>query len=242
MASRPVDLPSSDIVRTLQQRVRQIESGHQTPIDATAKSAVWHQDPTAVGRMDAVVSSGCAALDRLLPAGGFRRGTLVEWLSTSSGSGAGTLAILVAREAASEGGAVVIVDRPHQFYPPAAAALGIRLEQTIVVRPDTKRDEIWALDQSLRCPGVAAVWSPLSDRLDQRDFRRLQLAAETGNCLGLLLRSSAVRGPSMCSRYRRCDRQFCDVRIESVPDDAFAGTASADARKRRLRELLTRWA
>jgi protein ImuA len=35
------------------------------------------------------VSSGCAALDRLLPDGGLRRGTLVEWFGGGLGSGAG---------------------------------------------------------------------------------------------------------------------------------------------------------
>ncbi len=47
---------------------------------------------------DQRLPSGCEALDRLLPAGGFRRGTLVEWLSAGDGAGAGTLALLAARE------------------------------------------------------------------------------------------------------------------------------------------------
>ena len=205
MSSFPADLPAAEpvveppvveppvveIVQTLQQRVRQIESGRLAPMVATAESTL--EKPTAE-RSVAVVSSCCGALDRLLPAGGFRRGTLVEWLANSSGSGAGTLALLVARQAALEGGAVVVVDRNGWFYPLAAAALGMDLERIIVVRSGSARDEIWALDQSLRCPGVAAVWSSLGDQIDQRDFRRLQLAAETGNSLGLLLRPATVRG------------------------------------------------
>jgi hypothetical protein len=99
----------------------------------------------------------------------------------------------MARQAAMEGGVVVVFDASHQFYPPAAAALGLDLEKLILVRPGRPADAIWALDQVLRCPGVAAAWAPL-ERLSQRDFRRLQLAAESGDCLGLLLRPARVRG------------------------------------------------
>ena len=48
-------------------------------------------------------SSGCVALDRLLPARGFRRGSLVEWCAASRGSGAATLALLAARQACRRG-------------------------------------------------------------------------------------------------------------------------------------------
>ena len=143
---------------------------------------------------EAVVSSGCAGLDQLLPARGFRPGTLVEWLSAGGISGgAGTLAMTVARQAATEGKAIVVLDRARWFYPPAAAALGIDLKNLLVVRPGSRVDQLWALDQALRCRAVAAVWAPL-EKLDQREFRRLQLAAEAGGGLGLLLRPAAVQG------------------------------------------------
>lgn len=144
-------------------------------------------------RDEVLVGSGCRALDQLLPEGGWRRGTVVEWLVGGAGNGAGTLALIVARQAALEGGVVVVFDEPRQFYPPAAAALGLDLEKLILVRPGRPADTLWALDQVLRCPGVAAAWAPL-ERLGERDFRRLQLAAESGDCLGMLLRPARVRG------------------------------------------------
>ena len=166
---------SLEIVRTLQQRVRQIEGTDNTTVEQ-------------------IVSSGCVAFDRFLPRGGLRRGSLVEWLSASCGSGAGTLALMAAREASRAGGAIVVMDRKHWFYPPAAAALGVDLKNLILVRTTKEQDEMWALDQALRCPGVAAVWAPLDEKLDPRNFRRLQLAAESGTSIGLLLRPAKVRG------------------------------------------------
>jgi protein ImuA len=145
---------------------------------------------------DAVVfSSGVAAIDRLLPGGGLRHGMLVEWLAGPSGavgSGAATLSLLGAREACEEGGALVVINRGQTFYPPAAAAWGIDLDRMIVVHPKNARDELWAAVQALRSPAVAAMFATI-DRLDSRAFRRLQLAAQAGRTLGMLIRPASAR-------------------------------------------------
>lgn len=151
---------------------------------------------------EGVVSSGCQGLDRLLPQGGFPRGNLVEWLQDGEGGGGSLLALCAAREAARQGGVIVIADawpegRTHRlaFFPPAAAAWGVPVGQLVLLRCRTAQEEIWAVDQALRCPAVAAVWAPLAlweAQLDARCFRRWQLAAEQGGSLGLLVRPRAV--------------------------------------------------
>jgi hypothetical protein len=87
---------------------------------------------------------------------------------------------------------LVVVDRHGTFYPPAAAAWGMPLANMIVLRPTNARDEAWALDQALRSRAVAAVlaWPP---RLDDRAFRRLQLAAESSGAIGLFVRPASAR-------------------------------------------------
>ncbi len=136
------------------------------------------------------VTSGGVELDRLLPGGGFARGTLVEWLG-DQGSGATTLAMLSAHAACGAGRGLVVVDQHRRFYPPAAIALGIRWEDLIVVRPTSRADLDWTLTQLLRCRGVASVvcWP---DSLNDRTFRRWQLAAEKGLSLGFLVRPIAA--------------------------------------------------
>jgi len=172
---------------------------------ATLRREVARLEAARPPEDDRPLSAGSPALDRLLPAGGLRRGTLVEYLSP--GSGAGTLALAAAREACCEGRALVVLDRGPRFhrgnpatewratgfYPPAAAAWGIDLSRLLILRPANEADAVWALDQALRCRGVGAVWAAC-DRLDVRDFRRLQLAAEAGGTLGLLLRPDRLRG------------------------------------------------
>jgi len=187
---------------------------------------------------DRPISSGCGPLDWLLPGGGFRRGTLAEWLSAGGGSGATTLALAAAREACKpiggglepspsewSGGALVVLDRQREFCPPAASRLGIEPEDLIVVQAGSEADERWALDQALRSPGVAAVLA-WPERLDGRTFRRLQLAAEEGGGLGLLVRPPAARQ----------EPSWADVRllVEPLPAGPLPG------RKRRLRINLLR--
>ena len=169
------------------------------------------------------VASGCPPLDRLLPGRGFRRGTLVDWLSSGDGSGAQTLALGTAREACREGGALVVLDQAREFYPPAAVRLGIEPDHMIVVQAANQADNTWALDQALRCLGVAAVLA-WPEKFDGRTFRRLQLAAEQGGNLGLLVRPQSVRH----------EPSWADVRllVEPLPPAGPAG-------RRRLRiELL----
>jgi hypothetical protein len=169
------------------------------------------------------VSSGCPALDRLLPQGRFTPGTLVEWLAAGPASGAGTLAFSLARQAAcalpgggGPTGSVVVVDRQGDFYPPAVRGLGFDLGGLIVVHPRSEQDERWAVDQVLRSRGVAALvaWP---QRLDGHTFRRWQLAAEAGGCLGLLLRPErARREPS-----------WAEARLWVEPRAPIAGVGSA---------------
>jgi hypothetical protein len=144
----------------------------------------------------AVVSTGCSALDRLLADGGLKWGTLTEWRGDGEGSGAASVALVVAAYVLREGGTFVVIDGGAEFYPVAAARLGIPLDRTVVVRPDAPAAVLWAWEQSLRCPGVAVTFGCV-DRIDERVFRRLQLGAETGGGLGFLLRPPNCRlGPS----------------------------------------------
>lgn len=148
-----------------------------------------------------VISSGCPALDNLLPEGGFLQGTLVEWLTPRRGAGTLQLALLTAGSAAREGGAIVVLDRAKQFHPPAAVRSGVPTDRLVIVQPENESEELWALDQALRSLAAAATiaWP---ERLDSHSYRRLQLAAEQGGGLGLLLRPDSARGECSWAEVR----------------------------------------
>lgn len=196
------------------------------------------------------VSSGCPALDALLPAGGVRRGSLLEWMaeptqghgtnsavSHGPATGAVTLACVVAhalaRAVMTSSGTVpprtiVVVDRTGWFHPPAMLpwlAGSTPATHLVVVRPSRDDDEIWAIDQALRCPGVAAVvaWPraivprtshgpvpdaspsrqrPSSDRRWTTAMRRWQLAARASGAVGLIVRPGGAHGESSWAEAR----------------------------------------
>lgn len=126
------------------------------------------------------LSSGFPALDELLVHGGFQPGTLVEWI----GPGAATLALRVAAHVLGDEGICLVIDETGEFYPPGVP---LPLERTVIIRPGGRVMAPWVWEQSLRCPGVAVTFGWI-DPLDDRTFRRLQLAAETGGRLGFLVR------------------------------------------------------
>ena len=167
----------SDVLSTLRNQIRKVETARR---------------PQA-----SVISSGIAPLDDVLPQNGYPPGSLVEWIDSGQAGGAAWLALMGASRAYKHsGGKVVILDSDRTFYPPAAIACGLPAEAMVVLQPKSPDDVIWAIDQSLRSPAISAVWGKL-DRLEDIDARRLQLAAETGGTLGMLLRPvKAIGQPS----------------------------------------------
>src|SRR5690606_37387797 len=99
---------------------------------------------------------------------------------------------------------LIYVDLRRDFYPPAAAALGLPLDRLIVVRADSAQDVQWICQQALGCRAVAAVIAPLP-RADAALSRRLQLAAETGGGIGLLLRDGGHGGHTFAASRLRLD-------------------------------------
>lgn len=155
-----------------------------------------------------IFPSGFRGIDRLLPAGGIGSGSLIEWIGGPA-SGAAALAVAVAgrlRVARPEGaaGPILVIDRQGRFHPPAVMpwlegppvgkpkAGGGAVGAIVVVRPSRDEDEIWAIDQALRCPGVTAVLA-WPQRVSSTALRRWQLAARGSGTVGFLVRPVAAR-------------------------------------------------
>lgn len=164
--------------------------------------------------------TGLGALDDLPPGGAFVRGAVHELLSAPADPRAMLPAAWLAKCAGWDEGvkgrggegvtkgdsftpsplhplapassqAIVWSDVRHELYPPALAALGIPLERLFLLHP-TESEQLWAIAECLRCKGVGAVVAELPSRkkLSRVEARRLQLAAEQGGGVGLLLREA----------------------------------------------------
>lgn len=87
--------------------------------------------------------------------------------------------------------AVAWSDPRRCLYPPAVAAMGIPLNRLLILHPKDEREELWATAECMRCRGIGAtVLSPR--RLSRIEARRLQLAAEDGGGIGILLRRAGA--------------------------------------------------
>jgi hypothetical protein len=146
------------------------------------------------------VPTGCAALDRELPGGGWPLGTLTEVLHDGVGIGeVGFLGRALAT-AARSGRLLAWTNPPYLPYAPALAQAGIPLERCVVIEPAHREDALWAAEQALRsgaCGGLL-LWLanalPGEARAKGADYawlRRLQLAAQAGGAMAVLYRSTA---------------------------------------------------
>jgi len=167
------------ILQHLTQRMREIEAGARAPAPTPSSAAL-------------------PALEAVLP-DGLPGGSLVEVLCEADGGGAGTLALLLAKQACAERDVLVVADRRRCFYPPAAARLGIDLQRTLILHGPRPESLLAALVQALRCPAVGAALGSFT-RLSAAQYRALQLAAEAGGGVGILcLPASARNAPSFAA-------------------------------------------
>lgn len=150
-----------------------------------AARTLWHAGRSAVIAADGE-PTGHAALDALLPQGGWPRRALTELLLPADGVGELSLLLPTLARCTQAGERVVLVAPPYVPYAPALQAAGVDLSQLRIIKA-APRDALWAFEQCLRSGSCSAVlgWP---QQADARALRRLQVAADTGQCLGFALR------------------------------------------------------
>ena len=149
---------------------------------------LWRGRPQA--RVPSRQPTGFPALDAVLPSGGWPEAALSEVLLPLDGIGELTLLWPTLARLTQSGSRIVLVAPPYLPFPAAWANAGVRLDRLQIVRA-VPRDVPWATEQCLRSAACAAVlcWLP---QADDRTLRRLQLAAEAGQCLGLATRPASA--------------------------------------------------
>lgn len=184
-----------------------------------------------------VISTGCPALDAWFPRGGIVRGQTIELIGSTAGAGATCVALMLARQICGSQGLLVLIDRHQDFHASILLTLGFDLEHVLIVHPSTDEDHLWALEQALSDPCVAAVWTRI-DKIDKRYQRRWQLAAERGQTVGLLQRPEKVLGhptwatlqlevrPNPHSHWLTGNRRVVDMAVGKAMSRDGAGSLS----------------
>ena len=174
---------SREVIADLSQRIRTLERTH--------RRCVTELDMTA---------NGLPGLERLLCDAGWPRGGLVEWLAEGRGTGSTSLALWASR-AAWRDSWLVMIDSRRELHAAAAVPFAVDLRKTVFIRPERPPEALWSLEQALRTRGIGAVVCDV-EQLSRQECRRLQLAAETGGGLGILLRPAKARGQPSFAEYR----------------------------------------
>ncbi len=150
-----------------------------------AAQTLWRAGRTAAIAAEGE-STGHASLDALLPQGGWPRRSLTELLLPADGVGELELLFPTLARMTQAGGTVVLVAPPYIPYAPAWQVAGVDLAHLEIVEAQA-RDALWAFEQCLRSGACAAVlgWP---QQADAQSLRRLQVAADSGDCLGFAFR------------------------------------------------------
>jgi protein ImuA len=177
----------------------------------------------ALGRGGAILPLGLPEIDRALPGGGLARGCLHELCGApDQGAALGFATVLVGRLLA-DGGHVVWIGPRNEWFAPGLAELGIAPERLIVVRARARNARLWALEEALRSPGLAAALAQI-DQLTLTHSRRLQLAAEAKGVTALLLRPLRADATPSAAATR--------WRIEAAPSELVPGEVTPSPARR----------
>ena len=149
---------------------------------------VWRGQPVALP--SAAQSTGLAALDAVLPTGGWPESALIELLLPADGVGELRLLLPTLARLTQARQDIVLVAPPYLPYPAGWRQAGVDFGFVHLVDAQP-RDALWATEQCLRAGCASAVLS-WPRHADDRALRRLQMAAESGQALGFAFRDARV--------------------------------------------------
>ena len=197
IASRAANDAAGPVAADLREKVRRLERAHS--VQRAGQDAV----PLGVPTIDALLPGGLltGALHEI-EAGSAPSGRV----ASHDGAALSFAAHLLGRFGTMRAGTLLWCRRPSGVFdaPPYAAALSAWFDPARLLMVTVRRDEdlFWAMEEGLRCPGMAAVLGE-TRATDLTAGRRLSLAAEKSGVPTLLLRSQPAPPQSVCTtRWR----------------------------------------
>ena len=149
---------------------------------------VWRGQPAPLP--SAAQPTGLAALDAVLPTGGWPESALTELLLPADGVGELRLLLPTLARLTQARQDIVLVAPPYLPYHTGWRQAGVDFGYVHLIDAQP-RDALWATEQCLRAGCASAVLS-WPQHADDRALRRLQVAAESGQALGFAFRDARV--------------------------------------------------
>lgn len=139
---------------------------------------------TNVQRMDI----GLGPLLHAFPGSEFPLGVIHEFICEDQESiaASGGFVSAISSSLIKSGGVMVWISSSRKVFPPALTGFGIDPSHIIFVDLKKEKDLLWAMEETLKSPGLAAVVGELRE-LDFTSSRRMQLAVEQSRVTGFVL-------------------------------------------------------
>jgi protein ImuA len=117
--------------------------------------------------------------------------------SASSGFIAGILSSIMKSGAAS-----LWISSSQLIFPPALKTFGLEPDKIIFVNVANEKERLWAMEEALKCDGLAAVVGEMQE-VSFMQSRRLQLAVEQSRVTGFIIRRNPKNLATACvTRWR----------------------------------------
>lgn len=173
---------------------------HLLSLPSGVAAAVWQGDALPGAGEAPVCPTGFAALDALLPGGGWPCQGLSEILLPAWGLAECRLtapALSRALAGDGKGKAVLFIGSPEPPHLPGWRAAGLTAASMVWVDTTWPEQRLWAAEQALHCPQVAAVllWLP-PGRGQTAGLRRLQVHSLQGRRPVFVFRPLAAQAES----------------------------------------------
>ncbi|HEY8958704.1 Error-prone repair protein ImuA [Chitinophaga sp.] len=152
------------------------------------------------------VDMGLGRITAAFPNETFPTGVIHEFVSTAAEHAAATAGFIsgLLNTLMQGGGACIWISTCRTLFPPALKAFGIAPERIIFVDLEREKDILWAMEEALKCEGLAAVIGEVKE-ISFTASRRLQLAVEQSRVTGFILRrkAAALNNTTACvARWR----------------------------------------
>ncbi len=159
---------------------------------------------------------GVDAIEGAFPNSTFPTGAIHEFLcgeQEQQAASGGFIACLLA-SLMKQGAACLWISTARKLFPTALKSFGVAPHNIIFIDLQRERDVLWAMEEALKCDGLAAVIAEVRE-LTFMQSRRLQLAVEASKVTGFILRND----------LRKMTTTACIARwqITSIPSELAGG-------------------
>jgi len=139
---------------------------------------------------NAVLDVGLGAIKNAFPNNRFPLGVVHELIYTQPETAAATGGFVwgILASLMRSGGITIWISASRTIFPPALACFGIAPDKIIFIDLQKEKDILWAMEEALKCTGLAAVVGEMKE-LSFTASRRLQLAVEQSKVTGFILRN-----------------------------------------------------